>query len=329
MSHILLLGAGFSRNWGGWLAVEAFEYLLGCPEVDDDLRNLLWKHRRQGGFESALGELQIGFAQRRDQPTAGQLQKLEAAVSRMFGAMNEAFARIIDFEFQTAPAERTHLLRTFLLGFDAIFTLNQDLLLERHYLDGNIALMSKRRWKGWQLPGTRCTARASGIEDPTTKRCPVQPAEFAITDGLQPYFKLHGSSNWVDESTGGPLLVIGGQKRSTIEQHRILAWTHQQFAEYLATPNTRLMVIGYSFSDDHINSTIADAAERGGLRLFIVDLLGVDVLDEHRLNPIYVPGRLLVRLQTSVIGASRSTVREIFGGDDVEHAKVLRFFNMA
>jgi hypothetical protein len=29
MPHYLLTGAGFSRNWGGWLANEAFEYLLG------------------------------------------------------------------------------------------------------------------------------------------------------------------------------------------------------------------------------------------------------------------------------------------------------------
>jgi hypothetical protein len=43
MSHILLTGAGFSRNWGGWLATEAFEYLLGAVEVDDQLRHLLWQ----------------------------------------------------------------------------------------------------------------------------------------------------------------------------------------------------------------------------------------------------------------------------------------------
>jgi hypothetical protein len=33
MTYILLTGAGFSCNWGGWLADEAFEYLLGCAEV--------------------------------------------------------------------------------------------------------------------------------------------------------------------------------------------------------------------------------------------------------------------------------------------------------
>jgi hypothetical protein len=33
MPNYLLTGAGFSRNWDGWLADEAFEYLLGCSEV--------------------------------------------------------------------------------------------------------------------------------------------------------------------------------------------------------------------------------------------------------------------------------------------------------
>ena len=31
MTFILRTGAGFSRNWGGWLASETFEYLLGSP----------------------------------------------------------------------------------------------------------------------------------------------------------------------------------------------------------------------------------------------------------------------------------------------------------
>ncbi len=46
MSRYLLLGAGFSRNWGGWLAAEAFEYLLGCPEVtrNPELQALLWRN---------------------------------------------------------------------------------------------------------------------------------------------------------------------------------------------------------------------------------------------------------------------------------------------
>jgi hypothetical protein len=70
MHYYLLTGAGFSANWGGWVAAEAFEYLLGCPEIlaDDRLRDLLWEYQLKGGFEDALAELQLGhsagFAQR-------------------------------------------------------------------------------------------------------------------------------------------------------------------------------------------------------------------------------------------------------------------------
>jgi hypothetical protein len=42
MYHLLLTGAGFSYNWGGFLANEAFEYLLAATEGDDDLRSTLW-----------------------------------------------------------------------------------------------------------------------------------------------------------------------------------------------------------------------------------------------------------------------------------------------
>jgi hypothetical protein len=39
-----------------------------------------------------------------------------------------------------------------------------------------------------------------------------------------------------------------------------------------------------------------------------------------------IRGKLLARLQDYLIGASRRTLREIFGGDMVEHGKVMRFF---
>ncbi len=35
--HILLTGAGFSYNWGGYLAREAFDYLLGVTEHVDEI----------------------------------------------------------------------------------------------------------------------------------------------------------------------------------------------------------------------------------------------------------------------------------------------------
>jgi hypothetical protein len=63
MPHYLLTGAGFSRNWGGWLASEAFEYLLGASEIDAYLRRLLWSAKLRGeGFEGALSVVQSAYA---------------------------------------------------------------------------------------------------------------------------------------------------------------------------------------------------------------------------------------------------------------------------
>jgi hypothetical protein len=118
---------------GGWLASEAFEYLVGC---NDDLRQLLWKSKRGGGgFEDALAELQIEYARSAEPRTKKRLDALQSALAGMFNAMDNAFATTT---FQ--PNNDLHfMIRTFLIRFDAIFTLNRDLLLERHYLDGNVA----------------------------------------------------------------------------------------------------------------------------------------------------------------------------------------------
>jgi hypothetical protein len=49
------------------------------------------------------------------------------------------------------------------------------------------------------------------------------------------------------------------------------------------------MVIGYSFSDKHINDIIGDGVERE-LKIFIIDPCGVDVLDKR-------PKRLVVGMR--------------------------------
>jgi hypothetical protein len=99
MTHILLTGAGFSRNWGGSLANEAFEYLLGCPEVDVYLRDRLWKSKKsRGGFEDTLAELQIECATTAAAQATQALVNLEAAIAGMFNQMNSGLkAQSFDF----------------------------------------------------------------------------------------------------------------------------------------------------------------------------------------------------------------------------------------
>lgn len=87
------------------------------------------------------------------------------------------------------------------------------------------------------------------------------------------------------------------------------------------------MIIGYSFGDDHINNAIVDTVKDGELSIFVIDPLGVDVIDKNRDAIIPGPNTLTRFLWPNVIGASRRSLREIFGGDRVEHNKVMKFFS--
>jgi len=135
MPHILLTGAGFSRNWGGLLANEAFEYLLGCPQADMDLRQFLWEVKnRGGGFEDALTQLQGAYDAEFSPQIEQNLRNLTSAVYTMFLDMSIGFA---GRQFEPQNKSVGMMVGAFLSQFDAIFTLNQDTLLEQKYF-GNV-----------------------------------------------------------------------------------------------------------------------------------------------------------------------------------------------
>lgn len=341
MTNILLLGAGFSRNWNGWLAGEVFEYLLGHPEIlsSKKIHNVLWKYKNSG-FENALYDLQVGqyVNQKED------LMKFENALIQMFSDMNQSFYDLPPFNQK---------LQNFFSQFDAIFSLNQDLLFEGHYHCGNsvssspytkdgstqIHINHGSKWIYWQMPGISHPKITDGstphkkqiFEDTWT---PDYASNFKIKNGYQPYFKLHGSSNWRTED-GQRLLIMGGNKADTIKMYEVLDWYQEKFHEYLLSPDPKLMVIGYSFRDKHINRLIKEAVEKQNLKMFIIDPSGVDTIYNN--NQIFYDGEdgkpdgpyldnRVFGLNSSVIGASKRPLRDTFERDEIELKKITRFF---
>jgi hypothetical protein len=326
MTHVLLTGAGFSRNWGGWLASEAFEYLLGCTKLDSDLRTLLWKSKGAGGgFEDALADLQVEYTRAPVPATKKRLDTLQSALAGMFNAMNNAFATT---NFELGNDARLSI-KNLLVRFDAIFTLNQDLLLEQHYPDISVAHSSGGKWSGSQMPGLKLLHPTPPYNNQILERTAIRTPDssaFVEKGHFQPYYKLHGSSNW-HSGAGERLLIMGGNKVIDINRHPLLALYSKKFAEYLSRPRARLMVIEYSFGDAHINQTIMDAAGKGSLELFIVDPQGVDILDKRLPGPrMWLPGPLMNTLNPRIIGASRRPLNLIFGNDHAEFSKLSRFF---
>jgi hypothetical protein len=337
--HLLLIGAGFSRNWGGWLANEAFEYLLGCPEIvaDEELRQLLWSKQTGGGFETALAELQRDFERSGDGRATEKLNRFQTAIGRMFEHMNAAFTERPGLQFHH---EHVRSLGGFLARFDAIFSLNQDLLLEHYYLSGKMFVLnviSGRKWGGCALPGMQSDGEPKLEKHMYADTWAFQewrqlkPTEFLIVPDLQPCFKLHGSSNWF-APTGQPLLIMGGDKVRDISLHPILCWYAEVFERMVSEVGCKLMIVGYSFRDPHINDVITRAIDRTGLRIFVIDPQGSELarsLNPTNIRPVRVEQPLEQAFRRALIGASRRPLTDTFGTDAVEYKKVMRFFETA
>jgi SIR2-like domain len=316
-----LTGAGFSRNWGGYLASEAFEFLLSVTERDEELRSLLWRdHQANLGFEDTLAKLQREYSTSWSAQCEQNLRNLTSAVLFMFASMASGFSKA---PFEPQPVRPEVGVINFLAKFDAIFTLNQDTLLEQRYIPYRHRLpLQSLNNLGTYRPGV-IPAKDSSTHGPIAERIELFTLAESMTlvPNLQPYFKLHGSID-IKQSDREMMLVIGGNKAVSIEQQPLLKWYNEEFSKHLRSPDARLMIIGYSFGDHHINRMIFDGIE-AGLKLFIIDPLGADVIGTNPslpLNPSF-------KIRNSIIGASRrSLLTTLSGNDIVELNKINRFF---
>ena len=116
---------------------------------------------------------------------------------------------------------------------------------------------------------------------------------------------------------------MGGSKSLTIQSHAVLKWYSSELERHLNAGATRLMVIGYGFTDQHINDALMGAAARG-LKMFIVDPLGAEVANPDRGLPL----KRANPFQDIICGVSQARLTETFGKNAVEHEAVMNFFNL-
>lgn len=197
----------------------------------------------------------------------------------------------------------------------------------------NVLLQNERppRLQGCALPGmSRVTPPDPTLTNSWSQAIwyPRERNQFTIDPQSQPIFKLHGSSNW-QHLDGRHMLIIGGAKMREIGQTPILNWYYDQFEEMLYRPDTKLMVVGYGFRDDHVNQTLIRAGDRG-MKMFVIAPEGADLARQNNptraRNQIVVPTPLEAMFEQTLIGASRRSLSGIFGQDTAEFNKIMQFF---
>jgi hypothetical protein len=141
LGHFLLIGAGFSRNWDGPLSDEITGSRLGELHDDTEIASAL----RRGPFEDVFQGFQPPSP---SNPAGPRLTRFQDAVTALLQRLNKTFINK-KFEFRN---DLVCSVKWFLARFDSIFSLNQDLLLEIHYVQ---RFSHQGKWSSVVQPGVQ------------------------------------------------------------------------------------------------------------------------------------------------------------------------------
>ncbi len=272
----LLTGAGWSRHWGGQLATEIWQAVMGHQAVrsNERLRALLLD---EPSFELALGKTHASPFTTHDR------RDFERALLDAFISMDREIGRPDHDPWINIYKVQELLFRFWGLRNQGIntgylFTLNQDLFFERNLYNEHVYGAPAPSLPGLQArPNQRWFTTNIGPYSNDFIMQPIADAEQSRLRGQMNVVKLHGSFNW-RTGNGLSVMVVGTAKTAQIASLPLLAWYADVFEQVLAVGDVRLMIAGYGFGDEHVNAIIAEAIENHGLKVFIWDT-GPNLMD--------------------------------------------------
>lgn len=278
--HILLTGAGFTYNFGGFLADEMWAEIFNHPEIQkfELIKELMLDNFN---YESIYHEILY-------EPTgklfsAPYREAIKIAVLDAYKKLDESIKNYR--VYNDGPNPDLHVAVNNLLNhfcgerdiIGVLFTLNQDTLIERYYSNSKNKALKFPEIDNYVIPkSSLCLQDKFNYnfeeEDFITLKA-KEDMDTPSINSLSPkefnYIKLHGSFNW-KSSNGKNMMVIGMDKESHINKEPLLTYYFDIFKEVLSLPNRKLLVIGYSFRDKHVNKIIAECIKKYKLKLFIL-----------------------------------------------------------
>jgi hypothetical protein len=301
--HILLTGAGFTHNFGGFLGKEMWVRIFNNPLIqkEEAVKQLLLK---DFDFESAYAKVMSSdqYAGGEERPT------LAKVIEETYKSLDDVITAW-EFNQLNPTALNTYGVGTFIGQFagDAkqkglFFTLNQDLFIEKNW--GHMSPgahfktqlnVSKRAMSGDQF-----------ITLPDEAGMEKVKADWANANGVV-YIKLHGSYGWLSAGQRNSM-VIGKNKTEVIDREPLLKWYFEIFREAIAEGNKKILIIGYGFGDQHINQILLEGVEKHGLKLYIITTTDPDEFVARLHNGHYYA----LPLWAAVRGYFPYSLREIF-----------------
>lgn len=309
---ILLTGAGFTQNFGGYLAADMWAAIFNHPDVqgNPDLQDAMRRRAEEFNYEYIYERVMTS-----NDFTRADRNGITSAIASAYDDMDEV---IRNYDRATSAIDLNRVAGfTDSFGGDAkhpgyFFTLNQDLFIERRILPFEKLLDLPGIARGNRFTAAFQYHRGDGIQLPDEETVDRLRRDPNPNGAHLLYVKLHGSMEWLRHD-GSRELVIGGKKEDAIQREPILRWYWQMFEDALKRENNRrLVVIGYGFGDKHVNALIAEACRASGLKVFVVTRRTAQEFFDD------LWGRQLDTIYPHWAGHYRLTLRELFSRNAVD-----------
>ena len=249
--NILITGAGFTRDFGGFLAEEMWSQIYNHPRIRS-CPKVARRMREDFNYESVYHNVLKGEG---EEYKDSDQQAIEAAVFDAYLSLDEETRdhtreRIYKTISLNGVEEMLSLFENNQGKIGFFFTLNQDIFIERHF---TVELP-------WIKKVPRGVAQLDQSRDyeklPTEDELQDLKKKIPLSGGRLTYIKLHGSLNWLDHDGKRRRIIIGMDKEDEIAREPLLHLYDSVF-KMIMTKAKKLLVIGYGFMDKHINKAIA------------------------------------------------------------------------
>jgi hypothetical protein len=280
--HILLTGAGFTKNFGAPLAIEMWATIFNHKKIQAQprIKELMMD---DFDYESIYTSIIEGSYTEDEKKTIKDVVKfaydnIDSILRKYALALPHSVKLTNITEFITlfnenriksciGPNNRKGYYQPKTGNKSFIFTLNQDLFFERLYSNSLLSIPGIKNNSEWfdSFFGKQ-------LRNPDYCQLPNEGALNRIKpDMLQNgnffLIKLHGSCNWISSDDS---MVIGKGKKEQIQKEPLLRWYSEIFKKALSHYQRRLLIIGYGFGDEHINHILAEAVGNYELKIYII-----------------------------------------------------------
>ena len=319
--HVLLTGAGFTKNFGTPLASEMWAEIFNHKKIQAQpkIKKLMLD---DFDYESIYDSIMMEDSTY----TPDERKAINDAVWSAYNYMDTILTEYI--LNQPHPLEVKNVSDLiYRFGEQSnksfIFTLNQDLFFERLYHNMAYAKLSipglknNPKWFDTNFNEALNPSHCCRLPDNKKLNC----NKDILSNGNFFLIKLHGSYNW--KSFDGKIkMVLGRGKTEQIQNEPLLKCYLEIFEKVLSQNQRRLLIVGYSFGDYHINRIISNAVREHGLKIYIISPVSPE---EFKKKLCEKPG-LSLNIWQEMSGYFQSNLNEIFSEDWTEIKAIKQHF---